>query len=114
MYSKLTRIALLFFLAAGFSLPAFAQRPTAITVSPATGLYGYTTTPQATLTANKAPVVNQRITFTLNGAAVGSAVTNSSGVATLSNASLSGIPVNTYPNGITAVFAGTSSFRASQ
>ena len=93
--------------------PAIA--PTTLTVQPATGTYGGTTTLSGTLkkTSDSSTISGKTINFTLNGSSVGSAVTNGSGVATLSNVSLSGINAGTYPNGVAASFAGDSSFASS-
>jgi hypothetical protein len=98
----------------GISLPARAERPTAISVTPASGVYGGSTSLQATLTAAKSTIPNETISFTLNGVKVGTATTNSIGVATLNNASLAGINTGEYSGGVTAVFAGDSNFRSSQ
>ncbi|HET9220935.1 MAG TPA: hypothetical protein VFO07_00440, partial [Roseiflexaceae bacterium] len=67
----------------------------------------------ATLTQGGNPVPNQQVSFTLNGSPVGTATTNESGVATLSNVSLSGIGAGNYPGAVQASFAGTSPFQAS-
>ncbi len=77
--------------------------PTTLTVDEATGIYGGT----ANLSATLSPALSGRtITFTLNGLPAGSGVTNSSGIATVSGASLSGINATTYPSGVGASFAG--------
>jgi hypothetical protein len=49
--------------------------------------------------------VNKSVTFSLNGTSVGTAMTNSSGVATLSNVSLTGINAGSYATAIGAGFA---------
>jgi MBG domain (YGX type) len=60
----------------------------------------------ATLTANGNPVSGKTISFTLNGTGVGTATTNSNGVATLvSVSSLTGINAGTYPAAVAASFA---------
>src|SRR5207302_10336923 len=89
------------------------QASTALAVANATGTFGGTVTLSATLTAAGSPVGGKSIAFTLNGNSVGSATTNASGVATLSNASLSGISGGTYPTGVGASFAGDSNYLAS-
>src|SRR5205823_4083779 len=58
-------------------------------------------------------ISSKTISFTLNGTPVGSATTNSSGIATLSGASLSGINAGSYASGVGASFAGDSSFSGS-
>ena len=87
--------------------------PTSLAVDPATGTYGGTTTLSATLTSGANPVPGQSVDFTLNGSGVGSATTDGSGVATLSNVSLSGINAGPYPTGVSASFAGASGLAAS-
>jgi hypothetical protein len=79
---------------------------TSLAVDPATGTYGGTTSLSATLTSGATPVSGKSIDFTLNGSGVGSATTNGSGVATLSNVSLTGINAGSYPTGVGASFAG--------
>ena len=87
--------------------------PTSLAPSAATGPYGGTTTLSATLTAAGSPVAGRSVAFTLNGTSVGSATTNASGVATLTNVSLSGLVVSSYPSAVQASFAGDSSYDAS-
>ncbi len=79
---------------------------TTLAVAPATGTYGGTVNLSATLTAGAAGVSGKSISFTLNGNSVGSATTDGSGVASLSNVSLAGINAGTYPTGVGASFAG--------
>jgi hypothetical protein len=86
---------------------------TSLTVNPASGPYGGTTSLTATLTSGGNGVINKTISFTLNGNNVGSATTNASGVATLPNASLVGINPGTYPNGVGASFAGDNGYTGS-
>jgi hypothetical protein len=85
------------------------EQGTSLSVSPASGTYGGTTSLSATLNANGSGVANKSVDFTLNGQNVGSANTNSSGVATLSNVSLSGIDAGTYADAVSASYAGTGS-----
>jgi len=84
--------------------------PTTLTVSPAVGTYGGTVDLSATLTATEGgtPINGKTITFILNGSSAGSAVTDASGVATLSSVNLGSINANTYTTGIGASFAGDS------
>lgn len=79
---------------------------TTLSVAPATGPFGGTTNLSATLrtAVGNAPIAGRTINFTLNGNSVGSAQTNSSGVATFT-ANLSNIAAGTYPNGVGASFA---------
>jgi hypothetical protein len=96
-----------------FSLAASAAASTSLAVSTASGTYGGTTTLSATLTSGGNGVTGKTISFTLNGNAAGSAATNGSGVATLSNVSLSGINAGSYPSGVGASFAGDGSYVSS-
>jgi hypothetical protein len=93
--------------------PAIA--PTTVTAQPATGTYGGTTTLSATLkkTSDNSAISGKTISFTLNGGNAGTAVTDASGVATLTGVSLSGISAGTYPNAVGASFAGDTGFQAS-
>jgi hypothetical protein len=86
---------------------------TTLAVSPASGTFGGTVTLQATLTSGGSAVNGKSIAFTLNGASVGSAATNVSGVASLSSVSLTGVNAGTYVSGVGASFAGDSGFQAS-
>jgi hypothetical protein len=87
---------------------------TTLTLSPVSGSYGGTTDLIATFTETSTgnPISGKTIDFTLNGASAGSATTDASGVATLSNVSLSGIDAGSYPNGAGASFAGDGSYQA--
>lgn len=85
---------------------------TTLTVAPAGGPYGGTADLTATLSAGTA-VAGKTISFTLNGTPAGSAVTDASGVATVSAASLVGINAGTYPGGVAATFAGDTGFATS-
>jgi hypothetical protein len=83
-----------------------------IPVEPASGPFNGKTTISATLKAVGVPVRGRTIAFTLNGASIGSAITNDAGVATLHNVSLNGLVVGTYPNAVGASFAGDDHFPA--
>ncbi len=75
-----------------------------------TGSFGGSATLSATLTADGNGVVGVSIDFTLNGADIGSATTDSSGIATLSNVSLTGVGASSYADAVGASFAGNSTF----
>jgi Carboxypeptidase regulatory-like domain/Bacterial Ig domain len=96
-----------------FALVASAGASTSLAVATASGTYGGTATLSATLTSSGTGVVGKSISFTLNGNPAGSASTNGSGIATLSNVSLSGIGAGTYPSGVGASFAGDGSYASS-
>jgi hypothetical protein len=73
--------------------------------------YGGTATLTATLRQTNgaaAPIAGATITFTLGGTAVGSAMTDAGGVATLTNVALGGRGAGTYNNLVRASFAGNS------
>ena len=86
--------------------------PTTLTVDPAAGTYCGTVNLSATLTG-PGPLSGKSINFTLNGNSVGSANTNGSGVASLTNVSLTGINGGNYPTGVGASFAGDPPYLAS-
>src|SRR6266480_168584 len=82
---------------------------TGLTVNSASGTYGGTVTNlQATLSSSGS-VDGKAISFSLHGISVGTANTNTSGVATLPTASLTGISAGTYTTGVSSTFAGDSS-----
>ena len=89
-------------------LGPLAPLPTNLTVDPATGTFGGTVNLSATLTSGGNGVAGKSIDFSLNGNSVGSAVTDSNGVAALANASLTGISGGLYPTGVGANFVGDS------
>ncbi len=89
---------------------------TSLSVAVASGTYGGTTTLTATLTQQGGSALSGKtITFTLNGGAFAgnTAVTNGSGLATLSNVSLTGINAGSYPTGVAASFAAGGGFAGS-
>ncbi len=68
------------------------------------GVKGGTALLTATLTSSGVPLAGAIVGFQLKGHGVGKAVTNAQGVATLSNASLKGLKVGSYPTGVVATF----------
>jgi len=101
-----------FTLESGFWAGAGTLTTSNLLVADVTGTYGSTVSLATTLTANGAVLNNQLITFSLNGATVGTATTDVNGVATLNNISLSGINGGTYPGVVNAQFAGDLGFAA--
>lgn len=84
---------------------------TSVTVNPASGVSGGKVNLQATFHGRTGSYVGgEPINFKLNGTSVGTGNTDENGIATLSNASLAGIAVGSYPTGITAVFSGLSGY----
>lgn len=91
-----------------FNIPASCETVTtntSLSVNSATGTQGGTVNLSARLTDGTNGIGGKTVSFTLNGASAGSAVTDANGVATLSNASLGSIAAGTYPNGVGASFA---------
>ena len=84
----------------------------AMPLSIASAPFGGTTDVSATLKATGIPMAGRTIAFTLNGGTIGSALTNAQGVATLTNVSVQGVAIGTYPNAIGASFAGEEFFPA--
>ena len=87
--------------------------PTTLAVNSATGTYGGTVNLSATLTDGVSPLSGKTVAFSLNGNSVGSAVTDGSGIASLSNVSLGTINAGTYPTGVGASFAGDTTYLGS-
>ncbi len=76
----------------------------ALAVAPASVTYGAsTTTLSATLSTSGGPLAGETVSFTLNGSPAGSAITDATGLASIS-ASLAGLSAGSYP--VTANFAG--------
>ena len=77
---------------------------TSLAVSAASATYGSaSTTLSATLTTPGGPLAGKTVSFTLNGSPAGSAVTDATGLASVS-ASIAGLGAGSYP--VTASFAG--------
>ncbi|QEH32219.1 Bacterial Ig-like domain (group 1) [Aquisphaera giovannonii] len=90
-----------------------SQAATALGAVSGTGTFGGTASLTATLTSGQAndPVVGQTVSFAVSGTNVGTAVTNSSGVATLAGVTTS-LPVGTNTGAVTASFAGGGNYAA--
>ncbi len=85
---------------------------TGLSVSSASGAYNGTVNLSAILTANGSPLVGKTVNFFLGSMAVGSGITASTGLATVSNVSLVGISPGTFGQFIKASFAGDSTYSA--
>ncbi len=96
-------------------LPVNTLPATTLSVAASAGTFGGTVTLSATLrNASTSAVISGRsIAFKLNATSVGSATTNSSGVAALNGVSLSGIAVGTHAGAIVGTFSGDASFNGS-
>ncbi len=79
---------------------------TTVTAVSGSGVYNQTATLRATLGSLSSTLSGKTLSFTLNGTPVGSAVTNSSGVATLTNVNITGMNAGSYFSSIIASFAG--------
>lgn len=90
------------------------SQDTTLTVKDASGQYGGLTTLTATLlTITGDPVSGKEVSFSLDGAPVGSATTDADGVALLPNVSLGALGAGSYPDGVGADFAGDDDFNES-
>ena len=89
---------------------------TSLSFSAASGqaTYGGTASLAATLTAGGIPVPNETVRFSLDGAAVGTATTDGSGVATLPGVSLAGLSAGDYGGYLAASFAGDIDYMGSR
>ncbi len=94
--------------------PVNATPTTLVVTLPSAGTYGGTTNLQATLTANGTPLSGKTISFLLDGFSRGTAITNASGVATLSGVTLTTGLANTLLNVgsyvVSAEFAGDGNY----
>ena len=84
---------------------------TTLTTANLAGAAGQTVTLSATLTSNGVGVSGRTITFTVNGVVFGTAITNSSGIATKAYTLSSGLSVGSHP--IIASFAGDNVYAPS-
>jgi len=75
--------------------------------------FGQNATLTATLSAAGSGVANESVVFGVNGATVGTATTDSSGVATLEGVDTTGVEAGSYTGAVTATFAGDASYQAS-
>jgi hypothetical protein len=91
------------------------QATTTTVENAASGTYGGTAALSATVTSGGFGVSGLSVSFFLNSSStsVGSATTDSSGVATLTGVSLVGITAGTYPTAVGASFAGNTSYGSS-
>ena len=92
---------------------AAAQAAASMSAVSGSGTYGETATLTATLKSGSTALSNKTISFKLNGAAVGTALTDPDGVATLSGVSLTGINAGTYTNAVEAIFSSEAAYSGS-
>jgi hypothetical protein len=102
-----------FSISSGFWSADASAANTVVVVSDVNGTYGGNVSLSATLSSNSTGIANKTITFKLNGTDVGTATTDTNGLATIPNVSLSGINAGSYPSAITARFDGDETFAAS-
>jgi hypothetical protein len=74
------------------------------------GTYGGTLTIAATLSSDGVAVAGESVLFALNGSRVGTAITDSNGVATLPGVNLTGLSVGSYSEYVNVTFAGDASY----
>jgi hypothetical protein len=83
---------------------------TSLAVGAVSGTYGGKINVSATLTSTGVPVPGETIKFTVDGRTVGSAITNSSGVALLGSIPLGSLGAGEYANAIVATFDASGEF----
>lgn len=90
-----------------------SQTGTTLTSVAGTATFGGKATLTATLTSSATgkPISGQTVNFTLDGTSVGTAVTNSSGVATLTNVTTTDA-VGTHTSAVVALFSGSTDYQA--
>ena len=89
-----------------------AQQTTVGSVA-GTSTFGQAATLTATLTAAGSGVPDENVAFSLNGTPVGTATTDSNGVATLGGVDTTGIDAGSYTGAVTATFTGDGSYATS-
>ncbi len=91
--------------------------PTKLSAVSGSGTFGGTATLTSTLTASDLPLAGRTVTFTLSEGVkvrtLGTAMTNGSGVATLTGVGLARLSAGTYAGAVGASFAGDSTYGAS-
>jgi uncharacterized repeat protein (TIGR03803 family) len=85
--------------------------PAVLDVSSTVAPVGGTTGLRAVLTSNAVPLPGQTVTFALNGADAGSAVTDGSGVAAVGGVGIGALAAGVYPNVVVARFAGDATYQ---
>ena len=89
------------------------SQPANLSAVSARGTYGGTAILTATLTSGGSPLPGEIVSFTLNdagsGTSVGTAMTDASGIATLSGVSLNNVSAGTYAGAVGVSFAGGGS-----
>lgn len=79
-----------------------------MTASATAAGYGAALTLRSSLTGDGAPLANRTVTFDISGTNAGSAVTDATGVATLTTTAT--LPAANYPNALTAHFGGDGTY----
>ena len=90
-----------------------SRLPATISGVTASGVYQGVATIGATMTSRGAAVVGQTVQFEVMGHVVGTAVTDSQGIATLGGVSLAGFKAGAYANAVSADFVGSFAFTSS-
>jgi probable HAF family extracellular repeat protein/YVTN family beta-propeller protein len=91
-----------------------SRADTAVTSVSGSAVYGGLATLTATLVSGPSPVAGKTLNFALNGMYVGSAVTGSSGQATLPGVSVVGLSVGVQGGVLSVTFPGAAGFVGSQ
>ena len=86
---------------------------TALTVNPASGPFGGTTSLTAVLTGASLGLSGKTVSFTFNGAAAGDVTTDASGTATVTGVNLTGLEPGTFTGVVVASYAGETGFTPS-
>jgi len=90
-----------------------APKPTTLTAVAGSSTYGQDATLTATLGAGSSGLDGETVAFSVNGTSVGSAVTDSSGIATLAGVDTTALDAGGYTGDVTASFAGHDLYVAS-
>jgi len=86
---------------------------TSMTVAPATGVFGGTANLAATLSASGSGLAGRSVSFSFNAAAMGNAMTDAQGLATISGVGLTGVEPGVYAGAVVATYDGETGFAAS-
>ena len=86
---------------------------TSMTVAPATGVFGGTANLAATLSASGSGLAGRSVSFSFNAAAMGNAMTDAQGLATISGVGLTGVEPGVYTGAVVATYDGETGFAAS-
>lgn len=86
------------------------QAPSSLTVAKASGTFSGTADISATLTSGGVPLGGMTVSFKLNGALLGDALTGMDGIAVIKDVSLSGFDAGEYNGAVTADFQASGNY----